>query len=223
VVPNGVPIPAWAAAAWSDDEAWTARRRDARDALGLADNARVVGAVMSLKPIKDPALLLAAFAGRKDRRPGDRLVLVGEGPLAADLERQAGGLGVADQVVFAGRRAEPQELLAAFDVFCLPSLAEGCSNALLEAMAAALPVVATDCGGNSEAVEPRVTGILVPPGQRGPLAGALDRLLGDPAAAGRMGRAGRLRAEARFSLEAMVSAHLELYAGLFQAEGFHVA
>ena len=72
VVPNGVPIPSWAAAAWSDDQAWMARRRDARDALGLADDARVVGAVMSLKPIKDPALLLTAFAGRRHRERSAR-------------------------------------------------------------------------------------------------------------------------------------------------------
>ncbi len=223
VIPNGVPLPVWAGHAWSSDEAWVARRRDARDALGLHDHGRVIGAVMSLKPIKDPSLLLSAFAGCRQRTAADRLVLVGEGPMEADLRIQAGNLGMADQVVFAGRRAEPQELLAAFDLFCLPSRSEGCSNALLEAMAAALPVVATDCGGNAEAVDPGVSGLLVPSGQVGPLTESLDELLLDPVRAQAMGQAGRRRAAAMFSLDAMVKAHLDLYAGLLPAGRLHVA
>ena len=223
VIPNGVPLPAWASDAWSGHEAWVARRRDAREALGLPDHGRVVGAVMSLKPIKDPALLVSAFARCRERTAGDRLVLIGEGPLEADLRTQAGNLGVAEQVVFAGRRAEPQELLAALDIFCLPSRSEGCSNALLEAMAAALPVVATDCGGNAEAVDHKVSGILVPPGQAEPLITALDDLLQDPPAGEAMGLAGRRRAESLFSLEAMVKAHRDLYAGFLPAGRLHVA
>lgn len=212
VIPNGVPLPSWAEHAWTGHEGWLARRRDARDALGLPDDARVVGAVMSLKPIKDPVTLVKGFAARAGLRPEDRLVFMGEGPLAQDLKSLAGRLGVGDQLVLAGRRAEPLELLAALDLFCLPSHSEGCSNALLEAMAAALPVVATRGGGNDEAVVPGETGRLVPAGDALLLAAELDDLLEDPDAAHRLGQAGRRRARDRFSLDAMVRQHVDLYA-----------
>jgi glycosyltransferase involved in cell wall biosynthesis len=223
VIPNGVPMPAWAEKAWTADDAWLTRRRDARDALGLDGQARVVGAVMSLKTIKDPALLISAFARIKGTSSADHLVLVGEGPLAAELKQQAVDLGLAGRVIFAGQRAEPQELLAAFDLFCLPSRSEGCSNAVLEAMAAALPVVATDCGGNTEAVDSQVSGLLVPTGEVEPLARALTRLLEHPEEARTMGQAGRRRAEAMFSLDAMVKAHLKVYSGQLPAGHLRVA
>ncbi|MCZ6649676.1 MAG: glycosyltransferase [Acidobacteria bacterium] len=224
VIPNGVPLPSWAEHAWTDHEDWMARRRDARDALGLPDDARVVGAVMSLKPIKDPVTLVKGFAGRAGLRPGDRLVFIGEGPLAPELRSLAGSLGVAEQLVLAGRRAEPLELLAALDLFCLPSHSEGCSNAILEAMAAALPVVTTDAGGgNHEAVVAGETGRLVPAGDSTLLAAALDDLLANPDAARRLGQAGRRRARERFSLDTMVQQHVDLYAEVMAGSRSRVA
>jgi glycosyltransferase involved in cell wall biosynthesis len=224
VIPNGVPLPSWAEHAWTDHEDWMARRRDARDALGLPGDARVVGSVMSLKPIKDPATLVKGFAGRAGLRPEDRLVLVGEGPLAPDLQSLAGSLGVAEQLVLAGRRTEPQELLAALDVFCLPSHSEGCSNALLEAMAAALPVVATiAAGGSDEAVVAGETGHLVPAGDATLLAEVMDDLLSNPDAAHHLGRSGRRRAQELFSLDAMVQQHFDLYAELMAGSLTRVA
>lgn len=223
VIANGIPLPSWAQAAWSQDEAWRARRADARDSLGLAQDARVVGAVMSLKPVKDPVTLLLAFAGRRDLRPGDRLVMIGEGPLSEELEQRAHALGVGGQMILAGRRSEPMELLAAFDLFCLPSRSEGSSNALLEAMAAALPVVATSVGGSSEVVAPDETGYLVAPGDSAGMARLLDQLMSDTERCRRLGREARIRAEEHFSLETMVMAHKALYQQLMPRSSSHVA
>jgi len=163
------------------------------------------------------------FAGRAGLRPGDRLVLMGEGPLAHDLRSLAGSLGVGEQLVLAGRRAEPLELLAALDLFCLPSHSEGCSNAILEAMAAALPVVATMAGGNHEAVVPGETGRLVPAGDATLLAAVLDELLANPEAAHRLGRAGRVRAQEIFNLDTMVQQHVDLYAQVMAGSRSRVA
>ncbi len=210
VIPNGVPLPAWP----GDAGAREALRRQARAALGLEAEARVIGSVASLKPIKDPMTLLRAFAARRGARPGDHLVLVGEGPLADDLRTEAARLGVGDGLVLAGARTEPAPLLAAFDIFALASRAEGCSNALAEAMAAGLPVVATRVGGNVEAVEDGSSGLLVPAGDTQRLAAALDQLLQQPGLAAGMGQAARRQAASGFSMERMVAAHLDLYRGL---------
>jgi glycosyltransferase involved in cell wall biosynthesis len=223
VIPNGVPLPAWSAAAWSGDETWRSRRDAARQRLGLDAAARVVGSVAGLKQIKDPDLLLDSFLARPGRRPGDRLVLVGEGPLAPALAARAAAEGAADALLLPGRRDDAGDLLAAFDLFCLPSRAEGSSNALLEAMAAALPVVATRVGGSAEAVVDGATGLLVPAGDGAALAAALERLLDAPETAAAMGRAGRERAAACYGLEAMVAAHFDLYRRLLGADMRHVA
>jgi glycosyltransferase involved in cell wall biosynthesis len=95
--------------------------------------------------------------------------------------------------------------------FTLPSLAEGISNTILEAMASGLPVLATAVGGNADLVEDGVTGLLVPPADADAMAQALVRLIDDPAHAAALGRAGRAAAEARFSLQAMVSAYRAVY------------
>jgi glycosyltransferase involved in cell wall biosynthesis len=174
VIPNGVPLPVWPERPAERQE----RRQQARTFLGLAGAGRVVGSVASLKEIKDPETLLRAFARRPGPLAGDRLVLVGEGPLAGHLRRVAVDLGVGDGLVLAGGHPEPVGLLPAFDVFALASRAEGCSNALAEAMAAGLPVIASAVGGNQEAVADGDSGLLVAAGDPAALAAALGRLLG---------------------------------------------
>ena len=123
-----------------------------------------------------------------------RLTLVGDGPQRAELEAKAARLGISESVHFAGYRsqAEVRDHLAAADVFVLPSFAEGVPVSLMEAMAAQLPVVATNVGGVTELVHDGVNGLVVAPGDVDALGAALDRLVGDVDLRGRLGRGGRM-------------------------------
>jgi glycosyltransferase involved in cell wall biosynthesis len=110
--------------------------------------------------------------------------------------------GLADRIVFTGRRTDPEASIKAFDIFVLPTIeTEHSSNAILEAMTCRKPVVATDVGGNREIVLDGETGLLVPPGDRDALAAALRRLAGDAELRARLGSAGRRRVEAEFGIE----------------------
>jgi glycosyltransferase involved in cell wall biosynthesis len=140
------------------------------------------------------------------RLPGVRFVCVGDGTLREDLVGSADRLGVADRVTFLGFRDDVERLLGACDLVVLPSLFEGLPLALIEAMAAGKPVVATGLGGTPELVVEGETGLLVPARDPIALASAVDRVLGDPGLAGRLGSAGRQRALAHFTTGAMVDA-----------------
>ena len=197
VVPNGIDAAPYAAAG--------AQRDAVRAALGLG-GAFVVGSVARLVPVKDQACQLAALA----RCPQATLVLVGDGPERAALEALAAQLGVTARVRFLGTRHDVPNLLAAFDVFTLSSLSEGLPVAVLEAMAAGLPVVATRVGGVPEAVRDGVTGLLTPPRDAAAL-GAAWRALESPQRRAALGAAGRAVVRSRFSLAAMVRAYEALY------------
>ena len=138
--------------------------------------------------------------------------LVGDGPDRPAVEAEIRSLGLGDRVEPAGSRADVPALLAGADVFVLSSRSEGAPFSILEAMAAGLPVVATDVGGVRELVADGETGLLVPAGDPARLAEALRRLLEDPALRRRLGAAGHARARERFDLRALRDAHLELYA-----------
>jgi glycosyltransferase involved in cell wall biosynthesis len=135
------------------------------------------------------------------------------------LEAYAAALGLGQRVVFTGFRRDVPALLSAVSVSVLPSLSEGLSNVVLEAMAAGVPVVATSVGGTPEIVDDGVTGLLVPPRDAGALADAISSLLTDPARRQTIGEAGRRRVEERFSLEAMVLATEQLYERLLREAG----
>jgi glycosyltransferase involved in cell wall biosynthesis len=143
-----------------------------------------------------------------------RLVLVGDGALRPRAEAILEEAKMRDLVWLAGERADVAEVLRGLDCFVLPSLAEGVSNTLLEAMASALPVVATRVGANAELVEDGATGCLVPAADSDALARGILAYLRDPSMAERHGRAGRQRAERRFSLERMVEQYDGLYTEL---------
>ena len=201
----------------------TGRFRPGRDrgALppGFAGEGDVVfGWVGRMAEIKDPVLLARAFV-RARRAGGEaaarmRLVLVGEGDERAAVERALAEGGAREAAWLAGARDDVPALMRAFDVFVLPSRAEGISNTILEAMATGLPVIATRVGGNPELVEEAVTGTLVPPGDVDALAAALLRYAGDAALRGEQGRAARERAELRFGIERMVRRYESLYGRL---------
>jgi glycosyltransferase involved in cell wall biosynthesis len=157
--------------------------------------------VAHLSPEKGHATLLRAISLLKDRFPGTRYYIMGEGNLRNELEGQASRLSIADHVVFTGFRADCEALMSQFDLFCLPSLSEGLSSAILAAMANRLPVVATDVGGIPELVKDGETGRVVVPNCERELAKALESLLESPSLRRRMGEAGRRRIEQEFTVE----------------------
>ncbi len=175
----------------------------------------VIGTVGRLQPVKDQIALVRALA-RLQAAPGRhfdhlRLVIVGEGPARAPLEAEIGRAGLEDRVWLAGSRDDIPELMRAFDVFALPSLSEGISNTILEAMSTGVPVIATRVGGNAELVADGITGTLVAPGDPEALASAIASYASSPERAVEHGAAGRRRAEERFSIESMVAAYDAVY------------
>lgn len=186
-------------------------RRPAFRELGIGADERVVALVGRLVPAKAPEVFLQAMAIAAARVPALRGLVVGDGPLRGDLEAEARGLGLERRVVFAGVRRDVPALLAGLDALVFTSLREGLSMAMLEAMAAGVPVIATPVGGTPELITHGVTGLLVPPGQPESLADALVALLGDAALAAAIRHAARGCVEGRFSLKAMTEAHESLY------------
>jgi glycosyltransferase involved in cell wall biosynthesis len=195
-----------------------AERIARRRAWGVPDDAFAAGIVARLAPVKNHSLLLRALA-RLDAR--FHAVLIGDGPLRAGLEVLAQQLGIASRVHFAGEVISADNLHRFFDVSVLCSLSEGFPNSLIEAMAAARPVVATPVGGVPDAVTHGVTGILVPPDDPAPLADALRILQADASLRARLGDAGREVARAHFREDAVIGKLTALYetlAGVRQAQ-----
>jgi glycosyltransferase involved in cell wall biosynthesis len=170
------------------------------DRLGLNSDGVVVGTVAHLSREKGHYSLLEAVTILHKEFPEARFLIVGDGELRGDLERAALQLGITDCVIFAGFRSDSEALMKQFDIFCLPSLSEGLSSAIMAAMANCLPVVSTSVGGIPELVTDGVTGYLVTPDSPDELAGALAKLLASSDLRNRMGRAGRERVEENFTL-----------------------
>ncbi|MGE5102484.1 MAG: TIGR03088 family PEP-CTERM/XrtA system glycosyltransferase [Deltaproteobacteria bacterium] len=175
----------------------------------------VFGTVGRLQPVKNQTLLARAFVRliemAPDLRGSARLVIVGEGPLRSDIERILEAGNATRLAWLAGSRDDVQDIMRSLDVFVLPSLAEGISNTILEAMASGLPVVAARVGGNAELVDDGATGTLVPVADVEALARAMLAYATDPGLVRRQGTAGRARAESCFSLDAMVGQYTALY------------
>lgn len=184
----------------------------------LPADAFVVGAVGRLAAVKNLPMLVEAFAIARERddrfRRQARLALVGDGPQRAELQALVERHGLAGHTWFAGAREDIPDCLAMLDLLCLPSLAEGISNTVLEAMACGVPVVATAVGGNAELIEEGASGWLVASGDVPALAERLLRCLADPAALHAAGRAARARAVTQFSLATMLAGYHAMYAGM---------
>lgn len=212
VIPNGV-----------DTERFRPGRRDAAKArLGLDPALPVVGIVTRMRVRKGVEEFLRAMAEVRARFPKVSGVIVGEVDLDARLQGLVAEAGLEETLVFLGRRSDMPEVYAAFDLFVLSSHDEGMPRAVLEAMAAGLPVVATDVGGTGEVVRHGRTGLLVPPRDPRPLAAAIIELLGDPERCRRFGEAGRERVVCEFSLPAMIWRMEQLYSRLLHARGIDV-
>jgi glycosyltransferase involved in cell wall biosynthesis len=210
VIRNGVELP---------DPAGPAVAAAARDRLDIPADAFAIGMIANLNPVKGHAIALEAMAEIARRRPSAILVLVGEGLLRSALTTRAAALGIADRVRFAGRIEDVPPLLPAFDAVVQASLGEGLPNSVLEAAAAARPIVATAVGGTPEIILDGKTGLLVPPADPGALAAAVDRLIGDPGLASRLGAAARERVAATFSMDRFVSEFGDLYLELAARAG----
>ena len=195
VVHNGVRVPP--RLSW--EEILRARRE-----LGIPEDGRLIAAAGRFSPQKGFSYLVDALPEVLLSFPDVHLMLIGEGELRGDLERQIERLDVRDRVHLPGYRRDVPRLLAASDLFVLPSLYEGLPNVMLEAMAAGIPVVATSVNGVPEVIEDGVCGYLIPPKSTRHIESALRALLGNWARAEEIGEAGRRRVESKFTVERMV-------------------
>ncbi len=201
VIPNGVAPPAPS----------TSTRRQLLDELGLPENARLLGLVGRLWPQKRVKDAIWAADLLKVIRDDVHLLIIGDGPQRDRLTRYRDQVCIQGRVHFLGERGDVPRLLPHFDVLWSASAYEGQSNVILEAMAAGVPVVATDIPGTRELVVPGETGYLVPVGDRAAFAKFTDRLLNDAALAARFSASARQRAAAEFGVERMVALHAALY------------
>jgi glycosyltransferase involved in cell wall biosynthesis len=196
------------------DVAGIAKRARAARRLRRRDGPLVVGMVARLDPIKDQATLIRAFAEVAKEYPQAELWLVGDGARARELCDLAAAQGIAERVVFWGPRRDVPELLGQMDLFAFSTTRdEGCPNATIEAMAAGLPVIASDVPGCREVLDDGAAGVLVPAGDHAPLARAICRLLGSEneraAWAGRGLERAAERYDARLCAEAWYDVLLE--------------
>ncbi len=182
--------------------------------LELPPGARLIGAVGRLWPQKRVKDLIWAADLLKSARDDSHLVVIGDGPQRWRLERYRDQNEVADRVHFLGERNDVGRILPHLDCLWLASAYEGQSNAVMEAMLAGVPVVATDIPGNRDLVVPGETGYLVPVGDRAAFARHTHALLDDRELAQGLGAAGRLRMEREFSVDQMIARHAELYRSL---------
>jgi len=173
-----------------------------------------IGTVGHLNPIKGHRTLIEAMPAIRARHPEAQLLLIGGGLLRESLGRRVHEVGLGRAVHFLGVRTDVPSVLKRLDLFVQPSDSEGMSNALLEALAAARPVVATRVGGNPEVVRDGVDGLLVPPADPAAMARACGDLLADRARLEAFGREGRRRAEALFTVERMAARMTEVYLGV---------
>ncbi len=176
-----------------------------------SDRRPVVVIVGRLREEKGHAVLFEAMGHLRQKYPKILLVAAGDGSLREALERQAAERDLGAHVRFLGFRTDVPEILAAADLFVMPSLSEGLGTAAIEACAAGKPIVASRVGGVCDVIRDGETGRLVPPGDAAALAQAMDVMLSDRTAAERMGQAARQFARATFTLDALVKKNIALY------------
>ena len=185
-----------------------------RQELGLESDALVVGSVGLLGPLKNYSALVEWTANLIPIFPHLQLAVIGEGKERQFLENLIAGLKFEDKVRLPGFRTDIPRVLREMDIFALPSISEGLSIALLEAMAAGLPCVVMDVGGNAEAVVDGETGFVVPLGDGEQFTRALSRLLQNAALRKKMGAAGKKRAFALFNPKRLAAQYTDLYRSL---------
>jgi glycosyltransferase involved in cell wall biosynthesis len=196
-----------------------ADRDEVRAGWGVKEGEWVIGNVARAHPVKDQMTLLEAVLPLLERDPRARLVVVGDGPEVPRLRARANASPAAAQVLLPGHLPGANRLMAGLDVFALSSRMEGISLALLEAMAARRPVVATDVGGTREVVTEGVSGLLVPPESPDRLRAALQKLRGDGGLAARLGEAARRAVEDSYDARKTGEQVADLYREVIAPEG----
>lgn len=207
VIPNGI-----------EPDLPTRTRGDVRRELGLSEDAIVVGGLGRLVAQKNQALWIDVAADVVRTRPETRFLLVGGGPLEAELRGQISRLGIEDAVILTGDRSDVADVMGAMDIFLLTSDREGMSNATMEAMSLGLPCVVTDAGGAGELIVDGQSGYVCRRGDRATLADRLGRLLDDPQLRRRLGSSARDRVHDLFSPERMARSTEALYRRLLSAK-----
>lgn len=203
VIGNGVDVPRFSRARGSRDSI--------RESMGYKADKFVIGTVARVDAVKNIPLLVEAFALVAERFPETQLMIVGSGADEQRVLAEIKSQGVGERVAMVGRSTDVPRVFAAMDLFVLPSLYEGFSNTLLEAMAAEVPIVATDVGGNSEVLENGRAGLLVPSGHKGMLADAIGRVITDSHLRESLVATAMRRVTSEFTLDHMVDAYVELY------------
>lgn len=194
-----------------------------RNELGLGEDETIIGFVGRLVPAKGLAHLIEAFTEVKKQIGGSKLLIVGGGELLEPLSTAVSEKGLKDDVVFAGERSDIPQLLAAMDIFVMPSIAEGLPNALLEAMAAGKPVLVTCAGGMGEIIQDGINGLVVSVNDPAALSEGLRKIAGDRDAAEKMGTAAREGIVKHFSISATARIWEDLYLSLLRGKGIAVA
>lgn len=206
-----------------------------RSSLGLASNDFVIGCVANIQPVKGIEFLIEAAGLLEQEGLSVRVLIIGGDGISrryladyyAKLDQLVENYHLDGKIRFLGLRDDVDELMTMMNVMVLPSLSEGFSNAVIEAMSAGIPVVATKVGGNAEAVIDGQTGYIVPPADAAALAAAIKRLASDPAGCKIMGEKARLRVREQFSIGRMVQAWEALYAktvsGVEHTARYHAA
>ena len=200
IVPNGVDV-----------DLFRSAKPVERGSVGCEEDSLVVGCVGRLSPEKGQRVLLSAFGEVASRHPAARLLLIGDGEERARLEAQARELGIGAATRFLGMRADVPALIAACDVVVLPSHHEGLPLVLLEAMAAGKAVVATAVGAVPQILEDGRTGLVVPPGEAGALAGAMEALLRDADRRRQIGVQASAHVEASYNFDQTMAQYEAVY------------
>ena len=198
-------------------------REEMRRRLGLPAGATVALSVGRLVREKGYELTLAVARHTGAWQPAPRFLIAGDGPLRDALAQQIQAGGLAERVRLLGERRDIPALLAAADVYLNTSVSEGLSNSIMEAMAAAVPVLAAAAGGTPELIRDGETGLLFPPGDLAAAVTKLDRLVADPDLRARLGRQARRHVETVFGCDAMVSQFEGLYRGFLEPSARHAA
>ncbi|WP_019139765.1 glycosyltransferase [Noviherbaspirillum massiliense] len=191
--------------------------------FALPDASLVIGMVAQLIPRKGHLYLIEAADTLRHDYPGLRVLLFGKGPMQAELEAEIARRGLSDIIRFAGFRTDLPKWLGGLDILAHPADMEGLGVSLLQASAAAVPIVTSRAGGLPEAVIDGVNGLLIPRGDVAALTAALRRLLDDPGLRRRMGETGRARILSEFSVDAMVNGNLAIYNTLLKERRFEAS
>jgi glycosyltransferase involved in cell wall biosynthesis len=198
---------------------FTGRHTELRRELNVAEDDFVIGTMGRIVPVKGFDSFLRAARHIRQQRSNAKFVIVGDGPLKESLQVLTHACRLDNDVLFLGHRSDAPDVLQMMNLFVLPSLSEGIPMVLLEALALALPVVATRVGGIPEVIEDGISGLLVKPGSDQELADGCIALMNDDRLARRLGVAGRKQVEERFSARVMAEKIAELYGELAEAGG----